>query len=242
MRHTLRLIGLAPMLLLGTAFHACALEIDEETELLLNCGTTFIIASENEKQPTSQTDALKSFGATLLAKAEANLVEQGATGEDLKRIGEEHTVGIATALGDGEDPGFEAEQCAALLLDHVPPEAAPVDFDRITPEMDLVLTCGAGFFVTSSQLRRDGEEEDADMLLDFAGVLLERSESMLIAAGYDEEMRDLIGSTYGRRVAMTIGDGKDLSYSWDKCTEAAIGMAAPDDPAPSKSAGIVARS
>ncbi|HEV7276374.1 MAG TPA: hypothetical protein VGN80_08805 [Devosiaceae bacterium] len=219
---------LLPALLLAScAFYPVATpaaEFDAETELLIRCGAGYMIVAEDDELMDSEADAenLRSMGLMLLQQADSMLIEQGLDGDAREAAGERLATEVATALEAKTDPGFETSQCTALLeAAAAEPAESKAPEVGTSEEIDKLMTCGAGFYVTAEASKEEGDEDTARNLGALAETLIGRADQLMIDAGMGEEARFELSKQYGQQVGETIYAGEELAYDWETCANLA---------------------
>ena len=213
---------LPALVLASAAFHpgaAPAAELGAEAELLIRCGAGYMIVADDHGMMDTEEEAenLRAIGLTLLEQADAMLTEQGLDGDAREQAGEQLALEVADALEQDTDPGFEAAQCTALV--EAAAQAAGGDGPAVgtSEEIDRLMTCGAGFYVTAEAAREEGDEDTARNLGALAETLIGRGESLMIESGMGDEARFQVSKLYGQQVAEKIYAGEELAYDWDTC-------------------------
>lgn len=197
-----------------------AVELDAETELLIRCGAGYIIVANDDAYMDTAEEAenLRGIGLHLLEQADAILTAQGVSDADREKAGADLTTEVAEALDANTDPGFETAQCVALVEAAVKAAAGPDAPDIVSSEeVDKLMICGAGFYVTAEAAKEDGDAETAGNLGALAEILIGRAEALMIEAGMDEQARFELSQRYGQMVGETIYAGEELSYDWETC-------------------------
>src|SRR5690606_38770990 len=221
MRKLLPALLLASAALLPGAAPAAGLGAD--AELLIRCGAgyMFVAADDEVVDDQAEADNLQGAGVALLEQADDLLVERGFDGDAREKIAFDLATEVASALEAETDPGFEVPQCAALV------EAAAAAVDQETSssanseEIDRLMTCGAGFYVTSESAKEEGDADTASSLGALAETLIGRAEELMIADGMGDEARFQVSQLYGEQVATKIYAGEELAYDWDTCASLA---------------------
>ena len=152
----------------------------------------------------------------MLGDADSVLAAQGVTEPARRKIGRDYTTEVAEAFANEQSPGFEPVACleAAGLAQPAAPAMSEEEREAL---LDQLMTCGAGFYITSEQSRTDGKTDDADMLALLSTKLLDRADEVMIEGGMGETARHQIGELYGKQVAEKLRDGKPLAHDWDTC-------------------------
>ena len=114
------------------------------------------------------------------------------------------------AFESGRDTGLTADACLAFLADE-PSEADAGTAER-DRQIDMLMTCGAGFYASAENLRAQGETADADMLELLGLAQVDTAENLMIAAGMGEEARFQLSKLYGVQVGTKVQNGEELAY------------------------------
>jgi hypothetical protein len=214
-----------PALLLATALllpaPVAAVEMDDKTELLIRCGAGYLLVADDDELMGSEQEAekVRGLGMMLLEQADAILTAAGVGGDEREQAGADLATEVAAAFASDTDPGFESTQCLALLeaAEKPEPEAPDASAAAQSEEIDKLMTCGAGFYVTSEAAREDGDDDTARNLGSLAETLIGRGEELMIEAGMGDDERFQVSKLYGQQVAERIYAGEDLAYDWDTC-------------------------
>jgi hypothetical protein len=202
-----------------------ALEMDADTELQIRCGSSYmLLADQDETLNAEDAEILRSIGLGLLEQADATLAAQGVDGDARERVGAELATEVMNALAEKTDPGFETAQCTALVDAWVEAQSEAGPGTAATAnaeEIDKLMTCGAGFYVTSESAKEEGDEDTARNLGALAETLIGRAEALMIEDGMDDEARFELSKRYGQQVGTKIYAGEELAYDWDTCASLA---------------------
>jgi hypothetical protein len=219
---------LSVFLLAAGALHPSAtqaLEMDADTELLIRCGSSYMVMADNDETLSAEdSEILRTVGLGLLEQADAALAAQGVDGDAREKAGAELATEVINALAAKTDPGFETAQCTALVNAWVEAQAdsgaGPVETAN-EEEIDKLMTCGAGFYVTAESAKEEGDDDTARNLGALAETLIGRAEALMIEDGMDDAARFELSKEYGQRVAAQIYAGEELAYDWDTCANLA---------------------
>ncbi len=213
----LKFLTLLPVLALGFIAPAVAQEIDAQTDLMLRCGAGYLLLADREDFDGTEEDkaTLIGFGNYLITRADETLAAAGMPEAQRASLGYQVMAEIDGAFESGAETGLNADACMAFL------EAEQADADATTAardqQIDMLMTCGAGFYASARELRDAGETADADLLEQLGLAQVEAAENLMIEAGMGEDARFQLSKLYGEQVGTKLQNGEDLAYDWDTC-------------------------
>lgn len=216
MRYRALIVSLA---LLATPNASHAQQLDDETQRMLQCGAQFRYAAEHEDFEGSDANraSMRDFGNFLLNKADQNLIDSGMSEDDRERLGFD-TMQQTMAAFETDTLPVDADTCFEMVDQLMGADNAGGS-DENTARIDMLLTCGAGFYASSIQLREGGEVEDADFLEELGVAQISAADDLMVAAGMSDNDRFEISKLYGEIVGEKLQNGEELDYDWDTCAQ-----------------------
>lgn len=190
-------------------------EIDQTNDLRLRCGVGYLlIADMPEMNNTAEESAaFKRMSGSLLNHADTILAQQGISTAEREEIGERYTREMDEILQKDLELGFDPDDCIDLVAEaDAVAEAAALD-----AEIDIYMTCGAGFLAAASVKQDEGETKIAAELEALGTRLAGLGDDLMIGAGYNKTARHQVGQLYGESVGAKFNAGEDLKYDWDTC-------------------------
>ncbi|MCP8885470.1 hypothetical protein NIM87_18370 [Devosia sp. XJ19-1] len=190
-------------------------EIDQTNDLRLRCGVGYLlIADMPEMNNTAEESAeFKRMSGSLLNHADTILAQQGISTAEREEIGERYTLEMDEILQKDLELGFDPEDCIDLVTESdAAAEAAALD-----AEIDMYMTCGAGFLAAARVKQGEGETKIAAELEALGTQLAGRGDDLMIEAGYNTAARHQVGQLYGQSAGEKFNAGEDLKYDWDTC-------------------------
>lgn len=194
-------------------------EIDAVMDLQLRCGTGYLLIADDPNMNNTEEEAssFEEMGTVLLNEADRVLTEQGVSSTERENIGARYMGEMQVAL-EGDDLGFDPEQCPKLAADaQTTAEAAALE-----AEIDKHMTCAVGFLSAARVKAEEGDAKTAADLEALADKLGGIGDDLMVEAGYGEKARYQIGKLYGESVGAKFNAGEELEYDWDTC--AALGF------------------
>lgn len=203
-------------LLLATP--SSAQQLDAETQLMLQCGAGYLIAAEHEDLEGTDADrqTLRDMGNFLLTQVDSMLAEGGMSEADRSQLGFDAMAEADRAI-ENDDASLDADECLELVgstLNRA--EIAAADAER-EKRIDMLMTCGGGFYASAQTLRAEGNTADADLLEPLGIAQINAAEELMIEAGLDDAQRFQISQIYGEQIGTQLQNGEDLAYDWDTC-------------------------
>lgn len=212
-----------PALMLGLSASlpapCLAVELDSATDLLLRCGSAYVLMATDPQVVSSEEEAtnMRSIGEALIVQADAQLSGLGADVAEREKIGQRIAMDVATALANDTDPGFKTDQCTALILKDNPEAAKAVDVRN--NEIDKLMTCGVVFRLVAQAAKDDEDPVQAAEYEGLGNKLISRADGLMVESGMSEQSRHKLGALYGEQVAKSIKAGEALNYDWDTCAQ-----------------------
>ncbi|MBD8067067.1 hypothetical protein IC608_16475 [Devosia sp. PTR5] len=214
----LKLLPALALVAVATVSPSLAAEAEDRVDLLLRCGAGYLLIADDPSIAETEEDkqTFTDYGTALLTMADRALAEAGVSEAEREATGFRIMGEVDTAMENGTDAGFEPEECLPLLKTEKT-KATPSPEDLRDAKIDMLMTCGAGFILSSQTLQEQGEEADAAMLEELGNNHINAAEELMIQSGLGEEARFQISKMYGEQVGTKMRAGEDLPYDWDTC-------------------------
>jgi hypothetical protein len=226
----MRFLAVAIVISAASAFcaPAFALEIDARTDLMANCGASYILAANDKSIAKTKADAeqLRNLGTHLLNLVDETLKAQGMSLAAREKFGKNQVLEVSEGLKvDSDQLGFTPEECTALveeMASQVEATNAAAADAKATAEaiklLDQLLTCMSGFYFASNNL---DDKSEAKNLIEASNMLATKADAVLTEAGWNLQARQQVGALYELRVREILSAGDELIYSWEGCSELA---------------------
>lgn len=214
MRHRILITAIAA---LGLMQPGLAMELRADLQQLLHCGAQFRVAADHEsfEGSAADRDTTRDMGNLLLSQVDRVLAEAGMSEDERRQLGFEAMQETVRAFEADALP-VDANTCLDLV-DAALAEASSGQDAARNEKINMLMTCGAGFYVSAQTLREEGETADADMLEQLAIAQIDAAEDLMIEAGMGDAARFQVSQLYGESTAEKLKKGEELDYDWDTC-------------------------
>jgi hypothetical protein len=193
------------------------MELRADLQQLLHCGAQFRVAADHENFPGSAADreTTRDMGNLLLNQVDQALAEAGMSEDERQQLGFDAMQETMQAF---EDDALAVDGDTCLNLVDVALAGGSGGEDAVRNEkIDMLMTCGGGFYFSAQALREEGKTEDADMLEQLGIAQIDAAEDLMIEAGMGEAARFQVSQLYGESVSGKLQKGEELEYDWDTC-------------------------